>query len=720
MQNLNKFSHCENLKVSEFESIQEGYFFLCFNYQSFIIHSVSENIAELFFVNSENVINTNFSNFIDTESITRLRECISKLQNIEYSYSTIAINFKVNGTEFKKQAYFYLDQEDIIIEMHKFELAQEEDESINLINNFIKKNKLINYINIEKFCNEFCELIQKITKFDRVYYCQFEDDQHGYVLGESKTDTCESILHHHFPASDVPMSIRTLYLLNRMRLILEADYLPVKIISSKNKFSLNMSIARDIGKTHLIYLKNMGIAASASFSVVEENTLRGLIGCHNYTPKQISFFTMSKVSLLVEHFSLMLRSYKLEKQDIYQDNALLEFKKNFEENECHLEKMSLEDFKIINHVIKFDYLVYGKENIINLSEEIKNIIEAKKFKELLINLKSKDIYYSDCIKNYDDYFLNFPIISGVLVFCIDETSEEFFALIRKEQIQSLKWSGNPEEFSQDDGIIGPRNSFKTWYQAIKYKSLPWSQADLFYHGRIKNLLLESRSKYLTNISKYNKILIEKNQQIELLLSEVHHRVKNNLAILNALFDWKIRETNEKEVIHTLKEMKSRVISISLLHESLYQENNFGSVDLKKYINSLAVTAKDIFSKTNNVSIKVTIPANISVPLQQTLPFGLIVHEFITNSIKYAFKATESGEIVIEWKEEGNSVKFILRDNGIGCKDLMSLKRKSIGIELIKLLIQQLDANYEWSGEAGVKIEIKFDRRKCAWLKLNPK
>ena len=106
----------------------------------------------------------------------------------------------------------------------------------------------------------------------------------------------------------------------------------------------------------------------------------------------------------------------------------------------------------------------------------------------------------------------------------------------------------------------------------------------------------------------------------------------------------------------------------------------------------------------------------SSPLQQSQPLGLIIHEFITNSIKYAFQEKDSGEILIHWQNETDNFKLILQDNGVGFKDIMNINKNSIGIQLIKLLTQQLDGSYNFDGNNGVKLEITFNKRKCKWLK----
>ncbi len=719
MDTSEKFKYCENIKITEFNHIQEFAYFIAFDCENMTVNSVSENFDKIYLNNNSSILGQNIFEIIEDKSKTILAKAINVLVKDNNKYFCLELNFSLNKIEnIIKQCYLYKDVNNIIIEIFIENKEEEENELItNSINNF--NRKIINFnSNSEDLSKELCHLVREVTSFDRVYYCQFEADGHGYVSAESKEENCESYLHHHFPASDVPQNVRTLYVKNRMRIVANANYKPIKIVGNKTDFHSEFSIVRNIGKTHLQYLKNMNISTSASFSVVENGLLKGLIGCHNYSKKTLSLLTMNKISLLVDSFSQKIQINQSKSKDIFQSDSLIDFKKNYENVECHIEKMQPEHFNILKSLIKFDSIIYGNNTIIKFSENLKNKFPENDLKSLLDYLKENNVNQTNEIFKIKEYFKDIPEISGIMYFNIDDISGDFFALVRAELIHSLKWSGNPNDFSSLDGNIGPRNSFKTWYQDIKNKSEKWGENDLYFHKKIKTIIIEARSNFLNNLEINNKILFEKNKQIEILLSEVHHRVKNNLAILNALFDWKIKDTKVEEIINTLKEMKSRVLSISLLHEALYQDKNFGSVDLKKYINGLTVNTKNIFNKKNNIKINTLVPANVYIPLQQSLPLGLIIHEFITNSIKYAFKENDSGEIQIQWQEHTDNFNLILQDNGVGFKDLTNINKNSIGMQLIKLLTQQLDGNYTFDGSAGVKLEITFNKRKCKWLKTN--
>ncbi len=716
MDTIEKFKYCENIKITEFNQIQEFCYFLVNELESMTINSVSENILTAYLSENFSILGKNITEIIEEKSTNILISAINNLRENNDNYFCLELNFnpliKDNSL---KQCYIYKESNNIILEIFTNNNTEDNEFTTNLINNFSKK--IINFgSNNDELSMEICHLIRKITNFDRVYYCQFESDGHGYVSAESKDKNCESYLYHHFPASDIPQNVRSHYVKNRMRIIPNANYKPINIIGEKKSHQSELSIVRAIGKTHIQYLKNMDITSSASFSVIENGKLKGLFGCHNYSQKMIPLFTMNKISILVDIFSQKIQLNQTKLNNIYKSDFLIDFKSEFENAGCHFEKMQIEHFNLLKSVIKFDSFIYGNNNTVNLSNDIKNKYDLNEIKSLLEYLKSNSINYSNEISKFSNYFKTVPDISGIMYFNIEDNSGEFFALIRKELIHSLKWSGNPNTFSDIDGNLGPRNSFKTWYQEVKNKSEAWSENDIYFFKKIKGILIETRSKFFNNLEINNKKLSEKNNQIEILLSEVHHRVKNNLAILNALFDWKIKDSKAEEIINTLKEMKSRVLSISLLHEALYQDKNFGSVDLKKYINGLTVNTKNIFNKQNNIKINVNVPANIFIPLQQSLPLGLIIHEFITNSIKYAFQEKDSGEILIHWQDETDNFKLILQDNGLGFKDIMNINKKSIGIQLIKLLTQQLDGSYNFDGNTGVKLEITFNKRKCKWLK----
>ena len=199
------------------------------------------------------------------------------------------------------------------------------------------------------------------------------------------------------------------------------------------------------------------------------------------------------------------------------------------------------------------------------------------------------------------------------------------------------------------------------------------------------------------------------QEKEILLKEVHHRVKNNLQVIDSLFRHQYRHIKNDEVIYILKECQNRVASMALLHEKLYNSKNLSKINVAEYIKSLAANLFISYSNYgNSPKIKVNVD-QVALNFDLALNCGLIINELVTNSIKYAFLNGKVGEININFfKLNSYDCKLIVRDNGVGFSTEPDLKKvKSLGLKLVRSLVRQLDGEIEINNINGAEFNIIF-------------
>jgi PAS domain S-box-containing protein len=200
----------------------------------------------------------------------------------------------------------------------------------------------------------------------------------------------------------------------------------------------------------------------------------------------------------------------------------------------------------------------------------------------------------------------------------------------------------------------------------------------------------------------NKSLHEK----EILIKEVHHRVKNNMQIITSLLNLQSRTIDDPAVLKTIKESQSRIKAMALVHERLYQSGDVSSINLKDYVQFLA---RELFSfygvKSQLVRVTINAPA-IDVNIDTAIPLGLMVNELISNAIKYAFPENRKGEIVIEIAKDKKTISLVVRDNGVGIPaDFDWHNAKSLGIRLVNSLVEQLQGTIEMDRSAGTVFNI---------------
>lgn len=212
---------------------------------------------------------------------------------------------------------------------------------------------------------------------------------------------------------------------------------------------------------------------------------------------------------------------------------------------------------------------------------------------------------------------------------------------------------------------------------------------IFYHANLEN--------------SYNK-LYKSNQQKEILLKEVHHRVKNNLNILGSIFG--LQAMREQE--HTkdiLLQNKLKIESMSMVHEMLYKHNDFSNIDFYQYTKTLSSHMIDLFEKKDtNVIIDLN---KVEFPLEIMLKIGLMLNEMLTNSMKYA-KNDTSLTIEISCKQNDKEYTLIYRDNGKNKLDVQELQNsKGIGIKLINLTSKELDGELSIDYKNGLQYKLNF-------------
>lgn len=203
---------------------------------------------------------------------------------------------------------------------------------------------------------------------------------------------------------------------------------------------------------------------------------------------------------------------------------------------------------------------------------------------------------------------------------------------------------------------------------------------------------------------------EKNSQNELLLREIHHRVKNNLQILSSLLNLQSEYIKDESALNALTEGRNRVQSMSFIHQQLYSEQNVSMVDMREYVPLLCGHLRDSFSLNNN-GIRIKYLVNVPfIDVETAIPLGLIINELITNSIKYAFPEPTDGEIMVRLWIGANEKLFLrVMDNGSKISDKKEGSSSSFGTDLINVLSQKLKGKITVERNNGYSTTIEFSR-----------
>lgn len=188
----------------------------------------------------------------------------------------------------------------------------------------------------------------------------------------------------------------------------------------------------------------------------------------------------------------------------------------------------------------------------------------------------------------------------------------------------------------------------------------------------------------------------------MLLQEVHHRVKNNLAVISGLLQIQQFDSEDKVQNKVLGNSVARIKSLALIHEKLYQSESLSNIEFQSYLEDLIKSIKQSSNIYKEIDIHIQCE-KIIVNVNQAVPCALILNEVVSNALEHAFQDQESGNIWVSVNKNGDRVTISVKDDGIGLSEKDYENSKSIGFTIIKTLIKQLNAEYEIISEEGTNI-----------------
>ena len=196
---------------------------------------------------------------------------------------------------------------------------------------------------------------------------------------------------------------------------------------------------------------------------------------------------------------------------------------------------------------------------------------------------------------------------------------------------------------------------------------------------------------------------------ELLLKEIHHRVKNNLQVVSSLLKLQTGYVKDENALDLLMDSQNRVRSMALVHQKLYQSADFSEINFTEYLRQLSGHLLNSF-KTNPEIVSIDISAEkLELGIDHAVPCGLIVNELISNSLKYAFPDGKKGTIIIDLrKSNNNEIILTISDDGVGFPEGINYREtQSLGLQLVNTLVGQIDGNISMENHVGTTFRISF-------------
>ncbi|UTN03306.1 GAF domain-containing protein [Flavobacterium bizetiae] len=612
--------------------------------------------------------------------------------------------------------------------------------------------QFVSNMNNTRSLKELCALVaegtREITGYDRVMIYRFDENYNGEVFAESCREDLEPFLGLHYPHTDIPVQARELYMKNLLRLIVDIGYEPVPIFTiddQENKnLDLSLSTLRSTSPIHVEYLKNMGVGATLTISLIHHDRLWGLIACHHYSPKNISPEIRLAAKLQGQFITAQidLRQLNDEYEIARKTNKALErltaLNLPLEQHSFEIICADIELLKLCNATgvsICIGDKTY-KNGITPPDEDINKIISA-----IAINEYGKT-FSTNKLSNHVPDLVSYEHVSGIIYFSLGNDNNIIW--YRPETVGVINWAGDPEKaIIIDSNGLHPRNSFNLWKQIIKHQSEVWLQPELnaalsyahFLHNQIILLMLSDEEEKYRNLSD---VLRETNLELENINWISTHDLQEPLRKIQLIASKVLSDTSETPSIAVLDSLQRITKSANRMQNLLIDIlkytrikntiESFQKVSLNYIMEETLQDMKEIILENKAIVECENLPEIHAVPFLMKQLFSNIMQ----NSLKYAsinrppvIKVTASQEPEIN--EYSNKVYchwVTFTDNGIGFEQqyaesifkiftrLHTLEKydgSGVGLALCKKIMQTCNGNIRAVGKLneGTEITIYF-------------
>jgi len=326
-------------------------------------------------------------------------------------------------------------------------------------------------------------------------------------------------------------------------------------------------------------------------------------------------------------------------------------------------------------------------------ERFHSITQSANDAIITANSKGNIIFWNNSARNLFGY-RDEEVMGKHLTFLMPERYRD----THLKGMEQLLATGMPNVIGKRVELLGLR---KDGSEVIIELSLStWKTGDkLFYSGILRDI---------TERKLADETIRKSLEEKEVLIREIHHRVKNNMQIVSSLLRLQSQNIEDKKYKDMFIESQNRVYSMALIHEKLYQSESLAQINFKDYIDGIVTNIIEYHRIKSNIRIDSNIE-NISMKIDYAVPVGLIINELLTNSFKYAFPDGRQGKIQISLKSDNNNIQLSISDDGIGIpKELDIRNTKSLGLYLVTALAEgQLHGKIILNRERGTEFQISF-------------
>ena len=509
-------------------------------------------------------------------------------------------------------------------------------------------------------CQKATASVRRVAQYDRVMIYRFMADGSGCVIAESRTPELAPFLDLHYPAADIPQQARALYLKSWLRLITQVDYDPAPLIPELNPrtgqpLDMSYAILRDVSPIHREYLRNMGIDASMSISIIVGGKLWGLIACHHNSPRILPRHVRAVCELFGSIFSLQLEAREKSEQfesRLASRKILQELMLNLAGVEDYAYGLTQQTPNLLDFIHGGDIALDGSRSggvAVRVEGEITYLgttptrAEITALTDWLATYmtETEGVFATDRLSEiYTPAKAFTDVASGLLVIAVSRDPSDFILWFRPELVETALWAGDPAKpvtiGTDGDQRLSPRKSFEVWKHTVRNRALPWTAAETDSAFDLRVSLLQV---VLRRIEAAARERAKAHDRDKLLMAELDHRVKNTLANIQALVTQSSRSA--ESVTAFVEGLDKRIHSMAKAHRLLTQSRWEGV--------SVEGLLREELEAYGLASGAVSLAGDDAVLTPKSaLALSLALHELATNASKYGAFSVETGNVAVRW------------------------------------------------------------------------
>ena len=542
---------------------------------------------------------------------------------------------------------------------------------------------------------------RRLTGFERVMVYRFLEDDTGVVIAEDRDPALGSFLNHHFPASDIPKQARALYVRNRVRVIPDIDYVPAPLRPADpalHATDLSDVAIRSVSPIHLAYLRNMGVRASASVSIVKDGQLWGLIACHDRRPHRLGADVRLSCKALAGGLARQITAK--EDAETYRERIRLRASEDLVAarlaGDAPLDAVFAGTGDDLRRMLAADGFAVVQGRDVHCSGHCPDRDDLREIAAWVRDRATAVPFATHRLSAHLPAAADYTMAASGLIGVTLSTDEPIILLwFRAELVETVNWAGNPHKAAGPDpaAILTPRASFAAWAEAVHGRARRWTIAEVEAANRLRRMLFDARQhrrlrelngELLATIADKEALILQK----DYLLKEVNHRVQNSLQLVSAFLRLQGRAAADPVLTAHLDEAQRRLSAVALVHRRLYSDDRVETVDLARYIEDLCADIRGSMGAADSDHIRLDL-APILVATDKAVTLGLILTELVINAGKYAYGG-QPGPILIALEQHRRRFRLIVADQGGG----KTRTREGFGTRMLTAMVDQLSGTIE--------------------------